>query len=267
MKPLQRVYSLSDGIELSFTDSGAPPNSQDYTTLLAIHGTAFNACKFNPLQRYKLIHEPCFIQKFSDGLHPIHKYAHPFNFRTLILHRRDYAGSTPFSPAEIQESKEGCMNFWERSSAQVSEFPGMFIEKERIPKFRALSKNGYIQRSGGIAIMGLSMGWSMGCATGLSLFGIPRNPMISVKLYDLLKDYFSDVILDGKEAENVLFGAQIDPPILASGYTAPDYLKYLPFADPKLASEDWEALPEWVSMYFDHSGYDEDSKSILGQWV
>ena len=37
---------LFGNIELTYTDSGSVPGSTDYTTIVLIHGSAFNARKF-----------------------------------------------------------------------------------------------------------------------------------------------------------------------------------------------------------------------------
>lgn len=41
-----QTYTLSEGIKLSFTDSGAPPNVVNYVTVLFLHGGMFNACEY-----------------------------------------------------------------------------------------------------------------------------------------------------------------------------------------------------------------------------
>ncbi|KAF9062032.1 hypothetical protein BDP27DRAFT_1300589 [Rhodocollybia butyracea] len=194
--PIQ-TYSLSRGIELSFTDSGAPPNSVDYTTLLVVHGTAFNAYQF----------------------HKLHSYAHALNLRTILLHRRDYVGSTPYSLTELEEISEAKKVFWERLSAQLAEFVVMLIQKEGIPRLtqstESRSEGLDLKGRGGVAIMG----WSFGCATVLSLFGVVKNPMISDKHYDLLQEYIGDFIL-------------YDPPHVAFGYPVPsDSPNYVPWED------------------------------------
>ncbi|KAK7458020.1 hypothetical protein VKT23_009928 [Stygiomarasmius scandens] len=40
------TYALNNNISLYFTDSGPPPSSTDYTTLVILHGTAFSGGKF-----------------------------------------------------------------------------------------------------------------------------------------------------------------------------------------------------------------------------
>ncbi|KIK69441.1 hypothetical protein GYMLUDRAFT_214581 [Collybiopsis luxurians FD-317 M1] len=212
-------YSLSGGIELSFTDVGAPPNSDDYTTVFILHGSVFNAYQF----------------------HKVHSYAHNFNLRTVLLHRRGYIGSTPYTPAELQELERGSKTFWEQSSAQLAEFLGMFIEKEKIPKLKEHP------RSGGIAILG----WSMGAIPVLSFFATAKNALVSTGLLELLEGYIGKCVL-------------YDPPYLALGYPLPsDNPNYIPWVipDPTVSPEEVPAVfSQWIGSYYDHPCYDSASR-------
>ncbi|KIK69419.1 hypothetical protein GYMLUDRAFT_153315 [Collybiopsis luxurians FD-317 M1] len=163
--PKTQTYTLPEGIELSFTDGGPPPNSSDYTTVFAIHGVTFNAYQFRKL----------------------HQHSHAFNLRTVALHRRDYIGSTSLTTSELEEMNRGDRSYWDRLSAQVAQLLKLFIERENIPKLTVTGN----RRSGGIAIMG----WSFGCATVLSLLGSARNPRIPRELYKLLEKYIGDFVL------------------------------------------------------------------------
>ncbi|KAJ4493406.1 hypothetical protein C8R41DRAFT_764311 [Lentinula lateritia] len=236
-----QTYTLSEGIKLSFTDSGAPPNAVNYVTVLFLHGGMFNAYQF----------------------HKIHSHAHSLNLRTMILHRRDYEGSTPYSPEELEELEQGSVVFWERLSAQIAEFLEIFILREKIPKLTRqklpfsqdrlqlqsmrASPGSVGGGNGGVAIFG----WSAGCSTVLSFLGASHNPMISQESYKLLEEYIGNCIL-------------YDPTYLCFGYTLPsDNPNYIPWADPTVAPEDIpRAVSEWVSSYYDHPCYDPISGSL-----
>ncbi|KAJ3731479.1 hypothetical protein DFJ43DRAFT_999166 [Lentinula guzmanii] len=209
-----QTYSLSEGIELSFTDSGAPPDSVSYTTVFFLHGGIFNAYQF----------------------HKVHAHAHALNLRTVLLHRRDYAGSTPYSGTEIEELKEGSVVFWERLSAQLAEFLGIFIKREKIPK-----------RKRGVAIFG----WSAGCSTVLSLLGAIQNQFIPDDLYKGLQEYVRSCLI-------------YDPTYFSFGYTPPsDSRNYIPWDDPTVSKEDLpQVVAEWVSSYYDHPCYDVVGQSL-----
>ncbi|KAJ3837749.1 hypothetical protein EV361DRAFT_797953 [Lentinula raphanica] len=229
-----QTYSLSGGVELSFTDSGPPIGSLDYTTVILLHGGVFNAY----------------------GFHKVHDYAHRLNLRTVLLHRRDYAGSTPYSRSEIQELENGSVIFWERLSAQLGEFVRMFVEKESVPKLMGVQKstsnaqmNGFRRGgSGGIAILG----WSGGCLPIVSFLGVVRNRMMSEELYNFLVEYIGDLIL-------------YDPSYHCFGYPLPhDNRNYVPWEDQTISSEEFlHAFSEWVSSYYDHPCYDPVSRSLL----
>ncbi|KAF5361336.1 hypothetical protein D9757_012314 [Collybiopsis confluens] len=215
------TYTLSDGVQLSLTDGGPPPNSKDYTTVFVIHGTAFNAYQFRKL----------------------HQHAHFFNLRTVALHRRDYAGSTPYTHTELEEIQRGDRVFWDRLSAQLAEVLNVFIERENIPKLTVIGN----RRSGGIAIMG----WSFGCTTLLSLLGSAENPRISNKLCDLLEQYIGECVL-------------YDPPYQALGYPLPsDNPNQTPWLDSTLSLLELPPVfTKWIGSYFDHRCYDPSIKSL-----
>ncbi|KAJ3793261.1 hypothetical protein GGU11DRAFT_692126 [Lentinula aff. detonsa] len=228
--PIQ-TYSLSGGIELSFTDSGPPLDSSDYTTIVLLHGGVFNAY----------------------GFHKVHGYAHSLNLRTVLLHRRDYAGSTPYSCSETQELQQGNVIFWERLSAQLGEFLQMFVQREGIPKLVARQKPAQLNGlrnmgSGGLAILG----WSGGCLPIVSFLGAIRNRMISEELYNFLEDYIGDCIF-------------YDPSYHCFGYPLPpENQNYIPWEDTRISSEEFlHAFSQWVSSYYDHPCYDPVSRSLL----
>ncbi|KIK69362.1 hypothetical protein GYMLUDRAFT_67997 [Collybiopsis luxurians FD-317 M1] len=220
--PKTQTYTLSEGIDLSFTDGGPPSNSVDYTTLFVVHGTAFNAYQFKKL----------------------HEHAHAFNLRVVNLYRRGYAGSTPYSPSELEEIQQCDRVFWERISAQLAELLRNFIEHENIPKLTVTGG----RRSGGIALMG----WSFGCATVLSLLGSPENSRISDNgLHHFLSRYIGDFIL-------------YDPAFVALGYPLPpDCPNYLPWMDTNIAPADFPVVfSKWAGSYYDHSCYDPTTRSL-----
>ncbi|KAJ3877576.1 hypothetical protein F5051DRAFT_251952 [Lentinula edodes] len=232
IQPTQ-TFSLSGGIKLSFTDSGAPLNQLNYTTVLLLHGGVFNAYQF----------------------HKLHAYAHSLNLRTVLLHRRDYAGSTPYSSSEIQELERGNVIFWERLAAQMGEFLKMFIEREGIPKLAARQKRALSHQanglekggSGGVAILG----WSGGCLPIVSFLGATQNRMFSEELYGFLVEYIGECIF-------------YDPSYNCFGYPLPpDNRNYIPWEDTANSSEDFlQTFSNWVSSYYDHPCYDPITRSL-----
>lgn len=217
------------------------------------------------------------FSSFLDQFHKVHAHAHAQNLRTVLLHRRDYAGSTSYSATEIEELEQGSVTFWERLSAQVAQFLEIFIERERIPKltrklsssretacsFTATSVKENRRGNGGIAILA----WSAGCSTVLSFLGGTQNPLISKELYQLLQQYVGNCILYGQRSIS-FFKARLtnpkDPTYLCFGYPLPsDNRNYIPWDDPTVSTDELPQLvAEWVSSYYDHPCYDPVTRSL-----
>lgn len=203
------TWTLSDNISIFFTDSGPPPSSSDYTTIIFLHGSNFNGRSFEHL----------------------HELAHPRNLRTVILTRRDYAGSSPLTDSEMDDLKDGRQEFLDGIGGQLAEFIAQFIAKENIPK---VSED---RKSGGIAILG----WSFGTITGMSLFSSPSHS-------SSLEEYIKDLVL-------------YDPTYSSMGYPTPEYSNtFNPVSNPSLAAQIASLSPEesfkffcaFVASYYDH---------------
>ncbi|THV03997.1 hypothetical protein K435DRAFT_650132 [Dendrothele bispora CBS 962.96] len=154
-----QTYTLPNGINIFFTDSGAPPNSDDYTTVVVLHGSAFNGSTFDK----------------------IHDYAHKYNIRVVVWNRRDYRGSTELTDAEIDDLNKGKKSFLDMLAAQMADFLKLLIEKEKIPRVQ--------NNAGGIALMG----WSMGAASTMPFFADPA--VIKPEIYEILEPYVKNLIL------------------------------------------------------------------------
>ncbi|KAJ7594911.1 Alpha/Beta hydrolase protein [Mycena floridula] len=151
------TYTVSDGIEIFFTDSRPPPGSDDYTTLVILHGAVFN----------------------GYGFEQLHDLAHAQNLRTVICNRRGYSGSTSYTEAEIDDLKNGRQSVADRWQEQLGKFLLQFLEKEKIPKISADRK------TGGYCVLG----WSIGTVTACSLFQ-SKSPE-----FEPLEAYVKDLIL------------------------------------------------------------------------
>ncbi|KAG7096126.1 hypothetical protein E1B28_006800 [Marasmius oreades] len=207
MKLDYQTYTLSEDIKIFFSDNGAPPNSDDYTTIVLLHGSGFN----------------------GHGLERMHDVSHSLNLRTLILNRRQYPGSTPYTDSELEDLKQGRKVFIDRIGKVMGEFLLQFIEKEKIPKASDDMKKG------GIAVMT----WSMG-TSAMALFSDAN--LVPHEDYLVLEKYVKDLVCD-------------DPPHLCFGFEVPDDIKaYDPWTDPELKTlpEKFKQFSKWVSTYFDH---------------
>lgn len=171
----ERTFSLPEGSEYSYNDSGPVPGSTDYTTLVTIHGSGFNASKY--CWPHRLL---CLIIHIGSFVH-MHEYAHQRNLRLVNVNRRGYRGSTKFSDADLDDFGGGRQIYHHKLALQLSQFLEHLVLVEKIPLPDVNRK------SGGIVFLG----WSFGNAT--SLMSIPcrsrsLNPAPYGYLYTLLSD-------------------------------------------------------------------------------
>ncbi|TFK54470.1 hypothetical protein OE88DRAFT_1733125 [Heliocybe sulcata] len=150
-----------EGIEFSFADSGAVAGSNDYTTLVIFHGSAFN----------------------SHSFHKLLPLASSHNLRVVVVNRREYRGSSRYTEEEITHLQEGRKLFLERIGLHVVEFLQYFAETYDIPKI-TVGKD-----KGGIAVMG----WSIAVATVLAMLGHPDT--IPKEYYERLEPYLRTAVL------------------------------------------------------------------------
>ncbi|KIM42184.1 hypothetical protein M413DRAFT_444643 [Hebeloma cylindrosporum] len=151
----------NNGTQLFFTDSGPIKSSEDYTTLVIFHGSAFTGNTFHKLLPLGAAH----------------------NIRLVILNRRDYAGSTKYSDENLKDLQAGDKSFMERLALEVKHFLLWFIDTHNIPKITADRK------SGGFVLMG----WSMGNVTALSILGY--QDVVGNEAYQRLEPYLRQLIL------------------------------------------------------------------------
>ncbi|KAH9937693.1 Alpha/Beta hydrolase protein [Fomitopsis serialis] len=128
------------GIQLYYEDTGAPPNSSDYTTLVLVHGGVFNGSTFKPM----------FV------------HAADCNMRLVALNTRDYRGSTPYSSSDLEALRSTNLDeqraMIDARGQEVAAFLVWFIRQANIP---LRSKNQEITSSGGLALLGWSWGNTM----------------------------------------------------------------------------------------------------------
>ncbi|KAJ7129097.1 hypothetical protein C8R46DRAFT_925683 [Mycena filopes] len=156
----ERTLGLPDGVEIRYTDSGAP-NTLDYTTMVFIHGTGFNGYGFTQL----------------------HEYASRYNLRIIICNRRDYHGSTKYDDQELVELAAGSKTFQDKLGLQMAWFLEHFIKHEATPK---VSPD---RRTGGF----LLVGWSFGNAATLALLADPS--VIPPPVYQIVEPYLRSLVL------------------------------------------------------------------------
>ncbi|KAI5117098.1 hypothetical protein M0805_009725 [Coniferiporia weirii] len=199
-------------IEFAYIDSGAPPGSDTYTTLVCVHGHTYHAHNFSRL----LLR------------------AHAQNLRVIAFNRRDYTGSTPFSPAELAaiSGTDGAehVGFLRARGLEVARFLLWVVSEKNIPKANA---NG---TQGGLALLG----WSLGNITTMAflrhLRSFPRD------LVDALAPYLRTFFI-------------YEAGYSSLGYPNPEGA-YHPLRDtsipPRLRGI---TFGTWVSSYFTHPIY------------
>ncbi|KAI0359970.1 hypothetical protein OH77DRAFT_1446728 [Trametes cingulata] len=203
-------------------DSGVPPGSTDYTSVVILHGYAWHSGIFS-----KLI-----------------PYAHPHNARLLLVNRRDYPGSVPYmeadrallrpltpevlaNPDALREAKEGVEAFMKARARELYDFLEELVKTNDVrPVDRQSDKGGIIVA-----------GWSLGSTWMTALLAhVASFPVGDVKL----GDYMRRVVL-------------FDPPYHSLGYPPPEPPLYNPLFDEELPLEDREgAFTKWVSGYYVH---------------
>ncbi|KAJ7139183.1 Alpha/Beta hydrolase protein [Mycena epipterygia] len=156
----EHTLTLPDGIDILYTDSGAP-DTPDYTTLVVLHGTGYN----------------------GYGFVLLHAYAHKYNLRIILWNRRDYHGSTKYSDAELADLWAGRKSFQDRLAIHTAWFLEHFVGHENTPKVTADRK------AGGFILVG----WSGGNCTTLALFADPTA--IPKPLYEHIEPHLRSLVL------------------------------------------------------------------------
>ncbi|KAI5122826.1 hypothetical protein M0805_003121 [Coniferiporia weirii] len=144
------------GVDFAYIDSGAPLNSSDYTTVVCVHGHSYHAQTFARLLPLGAQH----------------------NLRILALNRRDYVGSTPYTPAELaalaSDSAPVHAAFLRARALEVARFLVWAVSVLGIPRAGAgkdkdKDKDGGDGRRGGGGLA--LLGWSLGNVTTLAFLG------------------------------------------------------------------------------------------------
>ncbi|KAH9835552.1 Alpha/Beta hydrolase protein [Rhodofomes roseus] len=129
-----------NGTRLYYEDTGAPPDSSDYTTLVLVHGGVFNGSTFRPM----------------------FKHAEEHNMRLVAVNNRDYRGSTPLSPSDLDALRsvelDEQRSMIHARGMELAAFLVWFIQQENIPP---RSQNLEATRAGGLAFLGWSWGNTM----------------------------------------------------------------------------------------------------------
>ncbi|OSC99304.1 hypothetical protein PYCCODRAFT_1446899 [Trametes coccinea BRFM310] len=203
-------------------DSGAPSGSHDYTTIVLLHGWGWHSGVFK-----RLI-----------------PFAEQYNTRLLLVNRRDYPGSEPYTPEEkahlarIASAPEGNPKTKEEAKAvmrdrgrELYDFLVDYVQREDVPP-----ANG---NEGGIIVVG----WSLGSVWISALLAIVSQiPEGSVQLSKYVR-------------RTILY----DTTFICHGYPPPPD-SYEPLYDE--SSTEQERL-RWVTGYYTHGDVWADGDKAL----
>ncbi len=115
----------------------------------------------------------------------MHPLAAKYDARTIIIQRKDYAGSTRFTDQELDDLNSGRQVFLDQLAVVVANLLKCLIEELDIPK---VSQHG----KGGIALLG----WSFGTSTALTIF--KDLNVVLPELHDFLTPYMKNLIFFGQ---------------------------------------------------------------------
>ncbi|KAL6306425.1 hypothetical protein BKA93DRAFT_729634 [Sparassis latifolia] len=202
----------SSGNVLYYEDTGRPGQSTDYVTIVMIHGAMFHSAIFRPMIPYAAQH----------------------NVRLVLLNLRDYPGSSPYTPAELDalrgpEPAAQAEALLARGLELVS-FVHWFIIQENIPSISETQER-FGALIGGIVLVP----WSAGNSHVLSMLAhADKVPEETKALFD---SHLRSIVL-------------YDPSLTTVGTLPPDGL-YSPLRERNLTTDEMVAIfPTWVSSYF-----------------
>ncbi|KAJ7075380.1 hypothetical protein B0H15DRAFT_956538 [Mycena belliarum] len=201
-------------VEFTYTDSGLPNGAHSYTTLILVHGHTFHAGVFRKLQ----------LLAAAEG-----------SARIICINRREYEGSTIYSPPEravFKDKNQGSATDAQRLA---------LLETEGLHLAYCISN--IIEQCALPADVAL-VGWSLGNT-------FTRAAMVSIT---------SDLL---EEDRKKILGAHVtlfilwDPPSHALGIESPPPPHgYVPLLDKDLAPEQRGLVfGTWVASFFEHPAY------------
>lgn len=186
------------GTMLYFKDSGVPERSSDYVALILIHGAMVNSGIPSAPDRFG--HEQECSYMCAGIFRKIIPFASANNLRLVLVNKRDYRGSTPYSQEELRDLASPDSGVQARAIAarglEIGAFIRWFIQAEHIPPISA-SLRADDSRGGGVSLLGWSAGNLQTIAFLAHAQDLPEETM------RFLESYFRSLIIF-----NALFTAQ-----------------------------------------------------------
>lgn len=184
--------------ELYYEDSGVPVlHDRPYTTLVAVHGYSWNSREIFPqlLQYSSTNHRHTYFFTRTDVFKRLIPLANASHIRLVLLNRRGYSASTPYSEDELVSIDDAASAhkevpplehsaFMQRRGVEIARFLAWFVENEQIPPISD-------DKAGGVSLLG----WSLGNSTTLSFLAYANT--FDPGLMKKLESYLRKVIIYG----------------------------------------------------------------------
>jgi pimeloyl-ACP methyl ester carboxylesterase len=205
------IFTLPNQIQFFYEDSGAP-TLEDYLTFFIVHGHTYHSSVFLPL--------------FAVGKSQSH--------RVILVNRREYSGSTPYTSEEFEVFEKGS-------------------DEARYKQFIADGANLSLLLDGLIQSLSLPktvsiVGWSLG-----NIFTLPMLASISTLPEEA----------QARLATHVKRTIIWDPPCDPLGIPGPGYM---PLWDEALPAESRGIeFGKWMTAYFNHSDLSKRKFDLLNQ--
>ncbi|KAF8875090.1 Alpha/Beta hydrolase protein [Gymnopilus junonius] len=199
--PMVGIQTVGDDICFYYTDSGAPAQA-DYATLFIIHGLIFHSGTFSRI----------------SSAAPSH------GLRIICVNRREYPGTSPYSPEELKIINEGSSS--ERAKFMLEQGIHLCLLVDRLVDTLSLPK-------GGITITGWSLGTIFAIAMMTAINDLPEDTR------ERLKAHVHKLII-------------WDPASICIGTNGPPGFDFSFFDTSIPPKARWATFGVWVSSYFKH---------------
>lgn len=143
-------------------DTGAPTDGDDYLTLVMLHGFAFHSGMWLTRSRDDLV---SILTALIGSFQKLLPFAKKYNSRIILVNRRGYPETTPFTAQELQEFSDAATPEGEAVLRQVLKDRARDIYE----LLEVLIKEDHIPQKGGIAVGGWSFGTQF--STALLAYG------------------------------------------------------------------------------------------------
>lgn len=204
----------SNGTQLFYEDSGAPPHTSSYVTLVLIHGAVFHGTIYRRILKHATNHD----------------------LRLVAVNLRDYPGSSRFTASELdplgKSDKESQALLYKARGHELASFLIWFIRNEKIPPL--ITEEG--KATGGLSLLS----WSWGTTMTISMLAHAES--LPLEFQELLDKYWrSHIAFD-------------TPAYALGAPTPAVEEMYSPLSDRSIPLEDvGQVTSLWVSSYFAHS--------------